>query len=105
MILTNGLRKVSCGAAPLGIHLTNRFLERFPNAQIRQLYGMTEILIATSNPFNHEKHGSIGVPVDGVSLKVVNTETGEELGPHIQGEILVKTPMVDNAKTLCRLSH
>ncbi len=39
---------------------------------------------------NNKKLGSCGVPIPGTICKVVNTETGEALGPNTPGELCCK---------------
>lgn len=62
---------------------------------IHQGYGLTE-----SSPFasyNHEYHykfGSVGSPIDFVQMRIVDTTSGLELGPHQPGEICIKGPNV-----------
>ncbi|RMG49591.1 MAG: long-chain fatty acid--CoA ligase [Acidobacteria bacterium] len=58
-------------------------------------YGLTEC-----SPFacyNHATQwvaGSVGTPIEGVDMKVVDLQTGESLGPHQLGEMCIKGPNV-----------
>ena len=57
---------------------------------------MTELSpVATVNPYlGLKKLGTIGLPIQNVNLKIVNTETGEEVPLGEPGEILVAGPLV-----------
>ncbi len=57
-------------------------------------YGMTEIGMALSNPYNGErKAGTVGFPLPGVEVRVIN-ENGEDCPIQQPGELLVKSPSV-----------
>ncbi|KAH0820375.1 hypothetical protein GEV33_002415 [Tenebrio molitor] len=74
------------------------FNDLLPNVDIIFSYGMTEIgHIALFNPkYDRElmksKHKSCGKVIPETSLKVVNVDTEENLGPNQQGELRVKSP-------------
>ncbi|KAJ3635584.1 hypothetical protein MTP99_008481 [Tenebrio molitor] len=74
------------------------FNDLLPNVDIIFSYGMTEIgHIALFNPkYDRElmksKHKSCGKVIPETSLKVVNVDTDENLGPNQQGELRVKSP-------------
>jgi acyl-CoA synthetase (AMP-forming)/AMP-acid ligase II len=90
------LKAVFSGAAPLGESVSRACAERF-NCLIKQGYGMTETSPVThSTPYEAEKikYGSVGTCIPNTSCKVVDTETGVELGPHQKGEIWVRGPQV-----------
>ncbi len=79
------------GAAPTR-HLIERINESFPNSRINVMYGLTEASTRlTTLPACdiHGKGGSIGLPIDGVELKIVD-KNGNELGPHQQGELIAR---------------
>ena len=64
---------------------------------IRQGYGLTETSPVThSSPPEREnvKYGSVGLPAPSTECKVINLETGEELGPNNEGEVCVRGPQV-----------
>ncbi|VEN43741.1 unnamed protein product [Callosobruchus maculatus] len=85
----------------LPVRYQRAFKEMFPAAEIPVIYGLTETGICTHFCYGDRRHlelierhpESIGVPVEGtgVSLKVVDLETGEALGPNRPGELCVKT--------------
>ncbi|CAH1367236.1 luciferin 4-monooxygenase-like [Tenebrio molitor] len=75
-----------------------RLTDLFPNVQIIFVYGMTEIgRISEFYPeidrdFMSSKLTSCGRVAPETSLKIVNPETDETLGPNHVGEIRVKSP-------------
>lgn len=90
------LRTIFCGAAPLDENLTRACMERL-GCDIRQGYGMTETSPVThSSPPEKEnvKYGSVGVPAPNTECKVIDLETGEELGPNQEGEVCVRGPQI-----------
>jgi acyl-CoA synthetase (AMP-forming)/AMP-acid ligase II len=89
-------RFITCGAAPLGQDLIKRFIARFPAVKLRQLYGMTEIMVATIGRFDDFVPGSVGRVVPETTVKIVCTDTGKICGPQEKGELFVKTKTVAN---------
>ncbi len=62
---------------------------------ILERYGMTETNMSTSNPYEGDRvAGTVGFPLPGVDLRVVDPETGAALGPDEVGMIEVKGPNV-----------
>lgn len=90
---------VACasGAAPLPVELAKRFEEK-TGAVIFEGYGLSETSPVTHvNPTNREdrKFGSIGLPIPGTDMKILDVETGtKELPPGEDGEIAVSGPQV-----------
>ena len=87
------LRGVYCGADALTAELQNkinRFLrEHNSPVMIRQGYGMTEGIVATTlNPVSEQREGSIGLPLPDVTLKIVAPGTDVELPCGEVGEIV-----------------
>ena len=57
--------------------------------------GMSETGMNFSNPLNGEKKpGSIGIPLPGVSVRIVNPDTQEKVQPGTVGEIQLKSPCI-----------
>jgi len=83
------------GASPTK-HLIERINESFPNSRINVMYGLTEastrLTILPASDI-HGKEGSIGLPIDGVELKIVD-KNGNELGPHQEGELVARGPNI-----------
>jgi acyl-CoA synthetase (AMP-forming)/AMP-acid ligase II len=90
------LKTLFSGAAPLGEAISRACTERL-GCLIKQGYGMTETSPVThSTPYEKDKikFGSVGTCIPNTTCKVVDTETGAELGPHKKGEIWVRGPQV-----------
>lgn len=68
------LRFCICGAAPMPIEVFEGFERKF-HAVILEGYGLTEGTCASSvNPLDRRKVGSIGVPLEGQEMKLINEE-------------------------------
>jgi long-chain acyl-CoA synthetase len=91
----SSLRYVICGAAPLSVELLRAFEDRF-RIRILEGFGMTETgCIASINPYyGDRKVGSIGLPIRGQEMKIVDQETGETAGPGAYGEIVMRGPNI-----------
>ncbi|KAI1318848.1 hypothetical protein EDD11_005694 [Mortierella claussenii] len=89
------LRHIACGAAPLPKDLC-RLIESRLGVYCRQGFGMTEAspLVACIRPYQNGPDGSVGPLVAGLKAKVVDPETGKELGVGEQGEWLLYGPNV-----------
>jgi long-chain acyl-CoA synthetase len=92
--LPKTLRLCISGAAPLKKDIIEEFEQLF-NTCLCEGYGLTETTSAVSlNPPNGiRKPGSIGKPAPGIEMKIVD-ENGNELGPNIPGEIIIKGDIV-----------
>jgi len=92
----SSLRMIGSGAAPLGEELEKAVAKRL-NCIVYQGYGLTEVSGASHvNPAEPEniKSGSVGPAMANCLSRVVDVETGEDLGPNEQGEIWIKGPFV-----------
>lgn len=97
------LRYVIVGAEKLREGIAAAFLKKF-NIQPLEGYGATELSpIAAVNVPDYQndamlqvgfKSGTIGHPLPGVSVKVVDPQTEEPLGPEKEGLLLIKGPNV-----------
>ena len=87
------------GAAPFPEEAIREF-EKFFHAQNKfvEVYGMTESSpLATANPaFKTKKIGSVGLPFPDTEVKIIDIDTGDELGIGEPGEILIRGPQVTN---------
>ncbi|MGQ9365803.1 malonate--CoA ligase [Azospirillum sp. A39] len=91
---TAPMRLFVSGSAPLLADTHREFRERTGQA-ILERYGMTETGMLTSNPLEGERiAGTVGFPLPGVSLRVVDPESGATLGTDAIGVIEVKGPNV-----------
>lgn len=67
-----------------------------------QGYGMTEsapVTFCMPKLIPPSKIGTIGIPYPGTEAKVISLVTGESLGTHQSGELLVRGPQVGNIYT------
>jgi long-chain acyl-CoA synthetase len=77
-------------AALLPPAIEERWTSRF-GAPIYQGYGLTETSpFASYNHLTKHRQGSIGTPIDGVEMKIVDVVTGGDATPGEKGEILVR---------------
>jgi len=92
---TAGMRLFVSGSAPL-LAETHQEFSRRTGHQILERYGMTETLMNTSNPYDGERvPGSVGPPLPGVAVRVINAETGAaETVPETIGTLEIKGPNV-----------
>ncbi len=84
------------GSAPLPIEVLERF-EELTGGKITEGFGLTETSPVTHvNPLlGLRKPGSVGIPVPGTDVKIVDLETGaKELGINEEGEVCLKGPQV-----------
>ncbi|HET9178907.1 MAG TPA: acyl-[ACP]--phospholipid O-acyltransferase [Terriglobia bacterium] len=94
------LRLAIVGAEKMKPELAAAFREKF-GVDLYEGYGATELspVVAVGVPgyFQQDekqpgsKPGSVGHPIPGVAVRVVNPETFEELGPNQEGLLLVKS--------------
>ncbi|KAG0370729.1 hypothetical protein BC939DRAFT_441155 [Gamsiella multidivaricata] len=91
----SSLRHMACGAAPLPKDLCG-LIETRLGVYCRQGFGMTEAspLVCCVRPSQRAPDGSVGPLVAGLQAKVVDPETGNELGVGQPGEWLLKGPNV-----------
>lgn len=90
----SALRQVFSGAAPLGADLAAEAGARI-DCEVVQGYGLTETSPVThATPPGQYKAGSIGVTVSNTEVRVVDPETGQDLGRNQDGEIWIRGPQV-----------
>jgi len=88
------MRLFISGSAPLLEETHIRFEQR-TGKRILERYGMTETSMTTSNPYDTlRKAGTVGFPLPGVSVRVCNLATGQELAQGEAGVLEVKGPNV-----------
>ncbi|MBB4197965.1 malonyl-CoA synthase [Rhodoblastus sphagnicola] len=88
------MRLFVSGSAPLLAETHRAFQERTGHA-ILERYGMTETNMSTSNPYDGDRiAGTVGLPLPGVSLRVVDPDSGVELPQGEIGMIEVSGPNV-----------
>lgn len=87
---------INSGAAPLSTDLIRRCGKRL-SCRIIQGLGMTEASPVTHAQRVHDespKLGAIGTCVPNTECKVIDVESGTELGPNQQGELWIRGPQV-----------
>jgi len=89
------LRYILVGAAPVQPSLIREFKEKAPHVELREGWGMSELSPAACfSPEGQSVVGSCGKVIPNTKMKVVSVETGEDLGPEQDGELLVQGPQV-----------
>lgn len=70
--------------------------ERLSGGRVIEGYGLTETSPVTHvNPMHGpRKNGSIGLPVPNTEARIIDLETGEDMKPGDEGEMLVRGPQV-----------
>ncbi len=92
----NCVRLITCGAAPLGVDLEQACAERL-GCGIIQGYGLTEVAGAShirALGSDLDLPGSVGPVLTNTESKIIDVETGAELGPNETGEVLIRGPHV-----------
>lgn len=100
----SSLRRIFYGSSPMAVEWIRRAMERFPNAEIQQGYGLTETapILTTLDAGEHREAlasgetarlKSAGRPVTGVDMRIVD-DRGRELPPGEAGEVVVRGPNV-----------
>ncbi len=86
------LRRYISAGATLPIEVARKWQESYGTA-INEGYGLTEICLGSYNHAAPAKAGSVGKPLVGVRIRVVD-EIGEEVAPGELGEVTIQTPSV-----------
>jgi acyl-CoA synthetase (AMP-forming)/AMP-acid ligase II len=93
----SALRWLGCGAAPLDRHIEERCAERL-GCVLGQGYGMTEATSAIALPNvaipDEIVAGAVGQIVPGTEARVIEPETGADLGTGTAGELLIRGPQL-----------
>jgi len=90
----SAVQTIMSGAAPLGAELAEKVAERI-DCDVIQGYGMTETSPVTHviRPENN-KPGSIGPAIPSTECRLVDSETGEDVGEDERGELWIRGPQV-----------
>jgi long-chain acyl-CoA synthetase len=90
----SSLTYVNSGGAPLPPEVEAEFIRRVPSASVRQGYGLTETAaLISTNPAGRERSGSVGLPVPGTEVRIVDLEA-TPLPPGEVGEVCCRSPGV-----------
>jgi malonyl-CoA/methylmalonyl-CoA synthetase len=88
-------RLMVCGSAALPVSVMEKW-KHISGQVLLERYGMTEIGMAISNPYDGErKAGYVGLPLPGVAIKLVD-ENYHQVAANEPGEIIVKGANVFN---------
>ena len=89
----SSLRVLTSGAAPLGADLARACARRI-GCRVKQAYGLTEIGGAShiAPDDGPDRPDSIGPALPGVECRVVDPESGADLGAGAPGELLIRAP-------------
>jgi malonyl-CoA/methylmalonyl-CoA synthetase len=89
---SRAMRLFVSGSAPL-LAETHKAFEAATGHVILERYGMTETLMNTSNPYDGPRvAGTVGPPLPGVELRIVEPEAGHAVQPGEVGMIEVRGP-------------
>jgi long-chain acyl-CoA synthetase len=90
----SSLRYLACGAAPLARDAIADLERRLPHVELREGYGLTETsALVSTNPPGRIRLGSVGLPVPGCELRIVDDDD-RELATGEVGEICCRSPFV-----------
>jgi acyl-CoA synthetase (AMP-forming)/AMP-acid ligase II len=92
----SSLRQIGSGAAPLGAEVEAACAKRV-GCSVMQGYGMTEFAGASiSNLEGPDKSrtGSVGLVWPNMEARIVDVETGKDVGPNERGELWMRGPNV-----------
>ena len=88
-----GMRLMVSGSAALPVPTMDAW-RRISGQTLLERYGMTEIGMALSNPYDGERTpGAVGMPLPSVDVRLVDDE-GEPVAPGTSGEIEARGPSV-----------
>jgi long-chain-fatty-acid--[acyl-carrier-protein] ligase len=91
----DSLRLIMVGAEKCPPPLFEQCARLAPNACLLEGYGITECSpVVSANRPEHNRPGSLGLPIPGVEVCVVDLDTGEPLPPGHQGMLLVSGPTI-----------
>jgi long-chain acyl-CoA synthetase len=94
--LLKSLKLSVSGAAPLMLETKRRF-EELTGGRIIDAYSLTESALASvfTPILGTYKHGSVGIPIPDVEIRIVDPETGFETLPELEiGEIIMRAPQL-----------
>ena len=91
----SSLRSLSYGAAPASADLIRRAMAELPGVDFANTFGQTETLgaYASLTPDDHrqgDRLGSVGRPLAGVEMRIVDPASGDPVAPGTPGEFWVR---------------
>ena len=88
------LRYLASGGAPLPVEVAEELERRLPGVEVREGYGLTETAaILTATAPGKARRGSVGMPVSGVELCILD-DADREVAAGEVGEICARSPML-----------
>ena len=89
------IRLCISSGSPLPVEVQEEF-EKLTRGRVVEAYGLTEAAPATHcNPFSgRRRHGSIGLPLPATEARLIDPDTGADVGVEQPGELLVRGPQV-----------
>ncbi|CAG2159312.1 AMP-binding protein [Cupriavidus numazuensis] len=88
----SSVKRLMVGATAMPDAVANALEQRF-GLPLLESYGMTETCAATHiNPLHAARRQCAGIPFINVDARVLDLESGEELGPGESGELVTHTP-------------
>jgi len=88
----SSLQYIVSGASPLAAEVVHEFERRVPGVEIREGYGLTETAaLVSTNPPGERRLGSVGRPVPGVEVRILDDD-GNELPRGEVGELIIRSP-------------
>ncbi|KAK8759089.1 hypothetical protein V5799_003281 [Amblyomma americanum] len=90
----DSVRKINVGGSVVSPSLAEAVCRAFGDLRcLRNLYALTESCgIVCSPPTDEISAGYLGYPAPMVEIKIIDTETGEKLGPNESGELCYRIP-------------
>jgi len=101
-----GLKMIIYGASPMPLPMLRKALDAWPESEIVQVYGMTEVSGAVTilsdeahrdaaHPDGHpQRLASAGLPMPGVEVRVVDPVTLDDVAPDETREVWLRTAQV-----------
>ena len=90
----SSVKQIFSGAAPLGADLAAAAAARV-GCEVVQGYGMTELSpVSHCTPEGQFRPGTSGVTVSNTEIRIIDPDSGEDLGVGGRGELLVRGPQV-----------
>ena len=84
------MRLLTCGSDRLPDDLFGQFRETFGHTLLER-YGMSETIMLLSNPLHGERRvGSVGLPLPGVEVRIVDPEDEMPVADNVVGEVQVR---------------
>ncbi|MEO6957827.1 MAG: class I adenylate-forming enzyme family protein, partial [Antricoccus sp.] len=100
---SESVRQIICGGAALQDHTIEAVHAKFPNAILQEFYGATEVGLITyrehEHPFTASVHRSVGKPVPGVSVYVVD-KAGKIANEYEIGLVYISPFLMDGYRNL-----